>query len=255
MTSADAHDERDCLERDGWVVLPDVLSSSEVARLRSALAPVLEANGRGRNPFEGESTERVYALLGKCPEIAPLVEHPRVLALGDALLEPGYLLSSVQAVNIHPGETRQPLHADDDPGPLGRPRGRLGFSTMWALDDFTKTNGATRVVPGSHEKQESVPPDEDAAIPVEMTAGSVLVYLSGVEHGGGAHTAGPPRLGVSVVYCQPWLRQFENLMVAVPRERARSYSERVQRMLGYGLYGVWGSVDGRDPMRLLRERS
>ena len=95
----------DTLERDGWVVLPDVLSPEEVTRYRTLLEPILEANGLGRTTFEGRSTERVYALLAKCPEIAALAEHPAILELADPLMERGYLLSSVQAVRIHEGES------------------------------------------------------------------------------------------------------------------------------------------------------
>ena len=240
------------LREQGWVVLPDVLSPAEVEAYRNAVMPVVEANGRGRTDFEGRSTDRVYALLGKCPEIAALAEHPRVLELGDAVMKPGYLLSSAQAVRIHEGESAQGLHADDDPVGFDRPREPLGFSTMWALTDFTTENGATRLVPGSHRK-DSTWPDEAEAVSATMAAGSVLVYLGGVEHGGGAHLGGPPRLGISIIYCQPWMRQFENLMVATPRDVARTFSERLQRMLGYGMLGVWGSVDGRDPMKLLED--
>ena len=239
------------LREHGWVVLPDLVGAAALDSLRRALAPVVESNGLGRNPFEGTRTQRVYALLAKCPEVAPLVEHPRVLAIGDAFLDAGFLLSSVQAVNIHPGEEAQALHSDDDAGAPPRPRAPQGFSTMWALDDFTADNGSTRLVPRSHLRGADEPVRADEAISVRMSAGSVLVYLGGVEHGGGAHRGRAPRLGVSVIYCQPWLRQFENLTVSVPPEVACVYSDRIRRMLGYSLYGPMGTVDGRDPMRLV----
>ena len=87
-----------------------------------------------------------------------------------------------------------------------------------------------------------------------MRAGSALIYLGGVERGGGAHVSEPERLGVSIIYCQPGLRQFENLMMATPGEVVRELPERVQKMLGYELlHHTWGSIDGRNPMRLLRE--
>ncbi len=245
--------EQDCLalREEGWVVLRDLLSGREIAALRAALAPVVAANGLGRNDFEGRRTERVYALLAKCAEVAMLVEHPRILAIGDAFLEPGYLLSSVQAVNIHPGERAQALHCDDDAGAPPRPRTPQGFSTMWALDDFGSDNGSTRLVPRSHLRGGGEAIRTEEAESVRMTAGSVLVYLGGVEHGGGEHRGHRPRLGVSVIYCQPWLRQFENLTVAVPPGLAARFSTRIQHMLGYSLYGPMGTVDGRDPIRLI----
>ena len=242
-------DAQAALEEHGYVVLPDVLDAGEVARLRDALAPVFGHEHFGRNPFEGRSTERVYALLAKCEAVAPLLDHPSVMALGDAFLAPGFLLSSVQAVNIHPGEHAQDLHCDDDAGAPPRPRGPQGLSTMWALDDFTTENGSTRLVPGSH-RWDGVSAQPDP-VPVQMNAGSVLVYLGGVQHSGGEHRGDRPRLGVSVIYCQPWLRQFENLMLSVPREVAARTSPRIQQMLGYSMLGPLGNVDGRHPRKLL----
>jgi ectoine hydroxylase-related dioxygenase (phytanoyl-CoA dioxygenase family) len=235
----------------GWLVLPGLLDAGEVTRLRELLAPVLAANPRGRSDFEGRHTERVYSLLAKCPEIAALAERPRVLEIGERICDPGFLLSSVQAVNIHPGESAQALHADDFAGATPRPRAPGGFSTMWALTDFTGQSGSTRLIPGSHRFGANDVTDEAAAVSVEMPAGSVLLYMGGVEHGGGAHHGTEPRLGISILYCEPWLRQFENLTLATPPEIAARFSERVQRMLGYSLYGPMGTVDGRDPIRLL----
>ena len=245
--------ERTCagLAHDGYVILPDVLSRAEVTELRDALDGVLPGSRFGRKAFEGERTERVYSLLAKCPEVAALAEHPRVLALGDRFVDPGFLISSVQAVKIHSGERAQALHCDDESGAPGRPRGPQGFSTMWALTDFTVAIGATRLIPGSHGWDTDATPDAADAIAAEMTAGSVLVYLGGVYHGGGAHTAGEARLGISIIYCQPWLRQFENQTLAVPPKIAAGYSNRVQRMLGYSTWGPTGNVDGMDPIRLL----
>lgn len=239
------------LREDGYAILRGVLSPAEVDAYRDALAPVLEAHPKGRNDFEGRSTDRVYALLGKCPAIAPLVEHPRVLALGEAFLDPAFLVSSVQAIRIHAGESAQPLHADDDPVVFERPRPPHGISTMWALDRFTKTNGSTRLVPGSHRSASSAPHDDADAVMVEMDPGDVLVYLGGVMHGGGAHTAGPARLGISIIYCEPWLRQFENLMMATPLHVVRGLSPRLQAMLGYATFRAFGSIDGRNPRHVL----
>lgn len=41
------------------------------------------------------------------------IEHPKVLELLNNILLPNYLLSAAQAINILPGETRQPFHTDD----------------------------------------------------------------------------------------------------------------------------------------------
>ena len=242
-------------QEDGYVVLPNVLSRSEIEEMRGELAPHLQHFGR--NPFEGERTQRAYALLAKAPSIAKLVEHPDVLAIVDRVLAPTYLLWGALAINLHPGETAQDFHCDDDAGAPPRPRAPQGVSTMWALDDFSETNGATELVPGSHLWGPGEAPEEDdpRTFRALLEAGSVMVWAGSVFHRGGANRSDETRLGVTLQYCQPWLRQVENMVLAVPPEKAAQYSPRVREMLGYGLMGTSfiGYVDGRNPSKMVAE--
>ena len=123
---------------------------------------------------------------------------------------------------------------------------------MWPLEDFTAANGATRVVPGSHRWVHERP---DAATPtsaVAMPAGSALLYLGSLWHGGGANTTDRVRLGVVLHYAVSWLRPVENHVLAVPPATARLLPERLQELLGYNVCPPFiGYVDGRHPRRLL----
>ena len=151
------------LHRHGYVVVPGVLSGGQIQRIKAELAPYLRGTLRGRNDFEGFETERVYALLAKAPVIAELVEHPRILPIVDRLLAPNYLLSANLAIQLYPGETRQPLHFDDGFYKVARPRRAFGISTIWAIDEFTADNGATEVIPGSHLWGDERPAEDDSA--------------------------------------------------------------------------------------------
>lgn len=241
------------LQAHGYVILPSLLSTEEIATVRSELAPHL--NHFGRNPFEGHKTQRVYALLAKAPSIAPLVEHPEVLALIDRYLAPSYLLWGGLAINKHPGEVRQEYHVDDEAGAPPRPRPPQGVSTMWALDDFTEENGATEIIPGSHlwGPEETAAADDARTFKAVMPAGSCLVWLGTLFHRGGSNHTDTTRLGITLQYCQPWLRQIENMPLAVPPEMAARYSKRVRAMLGYDLMDgtFMGYVDGRNPSKLV----
>lgn len=241
------------LQRDGFVVLERLLSESSVASLRADLLPRFTHAG-GRNNFEGLATQRLYGVIEKTLSCNPLVEHPFVLGLLDRVLEPNYLLSQLQAINILPGEAQQPLHHDDAFYLYPRPRRALGAATIWAVDPFTSENGATVVIPGSHTWGDRTPGDEDLTrlVPVVMPPGSLLCFLGTLWHGGGANRSQAPRMCVTAQYCAPYLRQQENFSLSVSRARARECSEHVQRMLGYSIYPPFmGFVDGMHPKRLL----
>ena len=243
------------IRREGYAVVPDLISRREVDAIKASLAPWLQGRLFGRNDFEGLRSERVYALLAKAPPVARIVEHPDVLAVIDELLIPHYRLSACLAIQVHPGETPQDWHSDDAYVLIPRPRPMVGFSAIWAFDDFTDKNGATEVIPGSHlwGAGEQAAPDDARAVQIQMPAGSALLFAGTLVHRGGAHRGEGTRLGITPQYCQPWVRQIENMTLAVPPELARGYSERVQELLGYDIFEPTfiGYVDGMHPKRLL----
>ena len=246
----------EAIHRDGFVVLEGLLSSDQVTQIRQELSPWLQGKLMGRNDFEGFRSERVYALLAKAPSIAQIVEHPRVLEIIDQLLLPHYSLSACLAIKVHPGETPQGWHFDDGMTRLPRPRDMFGVSTIWAFDDFSDSNGATEVVRGSHLWGNDAAPrvDDERAEKILMSAGSALVFAGTLYHRGGAYNGSSgTRLAITPQYCQPWMRQIENMPLAVPPQKAAQYSARVQELLGYDIASpsFVGYVDGMHPKRLI----
>ncbi len=240
------------LDRDGYAMLPGLLSPAECAAIRAEVERWLAATPTGRNSFEGYKTQRVYNLVGKSRVFDPLIEHPLVVSLCDALLAPQYQLSSAVAICLGPDQAAQALHYDDQLFPVPRPRPPLVFSAMWAIDDFTEANGATRVIAGSHRWAAERPDAATPAAPVEMPRGSLLVYVGTLWHGGGANRTDRVRAGVNVNYNRGWLRQQENQYLGVPREVAAGLSETMRRLIGYDVHPPFiGYVDGRHPARTL----
>lgn len=240
------------LERDGYLILEGLHSPEMCDDIASTMASLL--GPVGRNVFEGNHTRRAYSLLAKTRACDDLVEHPRVLALLDALLMPNYLLSQLQAIQIGPGENPQFLHYDDGMYPVPRPRAALSAATIWAITDFTADNGATVVIPGSHTWDDTrKPTDTDEHVSVVMPAGSVVFFLGTLWHGGGAnHTTAQRRLAVTAQYCQPWLRPQEAFTLSTPPTTAYAVSENIQRMIGYSIHPPFmGMVNGMHPKRIL----
>jgi len=245
----------DAISRDGYTIIDDAIEPDFVDALTADLDR-LERDYEivpADNSFEGAKTVRVYNLLafGALYEAIPV--HANVLPVVEGALDLGCLVSSLSSINILPGETAQPIHADDQLIPLPKPHVPTVCNTMWALTDFTEANGATRLIPGSHLSDHS--PDYGApyeSIPAEMAKGSVLVWHGSLWHGGGANTTDERRLGVAMNYCAGWIRQQEHQQLGIPHDIAAGFSPRLRQLCGYGIYnGLMGHINKRDPAEML----
>jgi ectoine hydroxylase-related dioxygenase (phytanoyl-CoA dioxygenase family) len=239
----------EALDRDGYVILEDLIDLEQCARIREESQRLVSHTGA--NPFEGHKTQRVYAPLSKTRAIDDLIDHPRIRALLQAILLPNYLLSQAQIINILPGEAAQGLHHDDAFYYLPRPRKAVHAAFIAAIDDFTAANGATEVIPGSHTWGARQPLREET-IACTMRAGSAVFFLGSLWHGGGANRTDRARLAVTGQYCEPWLRQQENFFLELPPEQARTLRSTILDMIGYSIHPPFmGMVDRHHPRRVL----
>jgi len=239
----------------GYTIVPDAIEADLVDALRADLDRLereLDAVPAA-NSFEGEHTVRIYNLLARSPLYQRVPVHRSVLPIVEGVLDRGCLVSSLSSIAIDPGETAQPIHADDQLIPLPKPHPPVVCNSMWALTDFTEANGATRVVPGSHLADRS--PDYGRpydSVPAEMAKGSVLVWHGSLWHGGGANTTSERRVGLAMNYCAGFIRQQENQQLGIPAEVAATFEPRLLELVGYGIYnGLIGHIDKRQPSELL----
>jgi ectoine hydroxylase-related dioxygenase (phytanoyl-CoA dioxygenase family) len=254
------------LDSQGYTIVEDYLSPSQIERFREDLAPYLGAY-RGRNPFEGHTTERVYTLVGRGEIFEAAASDPRLLAILDRMLLPNYLLSADHAICIYPGEKAQSLHNDDGFYPFPRPRRAFSISVIGAIDAFTPENGGTVMYPGSHkwtlERCRAVPmalmrgettDDTRSVYHLTMPAGAICVFPGTLLHGAGANRTDAPRLAYTNQYCEPWARPQENFFLGVPKERVARMSREMQILLGYELLSpgsIMGQVGGYNPQKAL----
>ena len=240
------------LMSEGYVIIKNLITPEQCAKIKQESLPLLKHTGR--NNFEGEKTQRLYNVLGKTRCTDHLADHPRILGLMDLLFRPNYLLSQSQIINILPGESRQAFHYDDSFYQIPRPRPPLGAASIWAIDDFTKENGATVVVPKSQEWDGLRTPTKENTIQAVMPAGSVIFFLGTTWHGGGENRSTAPRLAVTHQYCEAFMRQQENYLLELDKDIVRSLSPELRSLVGYSIYPPFmGMVDGKHPLRLLNE--
>ncbi len=239
------------LKKDGGVIIANLVSDEFVDSVSTQLRSTYDSQGtKHQDDFNGYTTLRIHAPIRLPGPVVDLIAHPRVMEVVGLTIGKdcdNFQLGSSTAIEIHPGETDQELHRDDDMYPIRFPNVEFQMSAMWSLDDFTEENGATRVVPGSHDLRDVDDVIEDDVVQAVMPKGSVLFYLGSTIHGGGANNSDAPRSGVISTYSLGWLRQEDNQYLCVPRNVADSYPEDVRRLLGYQTHGQYLGTYPGDP--------
>jgi ectoine hydroxylase-related dioxygenase (phytanoyl-CoA dioxygenase family) len=266
---------------DGAVIIENLISREVVRRVNEEVGGTLDAADPSQalfNPvlqaFHGPHTKQVSGAAAISPTFATEVMcHPLLLAICDRILLPScarYQLNIGHLLQRGPGADEQWLHRDEAVwSDVPQPHPELQLASVIAFVDFTRDNGATRVVPGSHRwPDRQLTPAEQMAHPVapeqvtcaEMPAGSAVVYLGGTIHGGGSNITDTPRRGAHLSYCLGWLRTEENNYLAVPPGVAATLPRLAQELLGYAVHdsisrggGYLGMLGTQDPIDLLAD--
>ena len=227
--------ERDAaaaLAQDGYVVLPEVFSSCEVAAMRRDADFILElvlnsslANERHSRRLDirrqgdgGVVVRKIQPIIDLGLNLARFARDRRLLGPMAAFMddEPVLLeekLNYKQPIGELPRMDLFRVPADDDRFPVhndwayykvnGYPQATV--SSAIAIDDVHDGNGPMRVFPGSHRQHVEhlrvrngleVPPgtvDLRDAVPVTAPAGSVMLFHSCLVHTSNPNRSGKPR--------------------------------------------------------------
>lgn len=238
------------LEEFGYAVVVDALDPRQLAAVRDRL--VDQAAGElacGVGYVDsGGSNQRVWALPNKGEVFLDLLRHPLYVEAMDHLLGRGWLLSSSTANIAGPGGDPMFLHADQGYVPAPFPPRPLVANCGWLLDEFTESNGGTRVVPGSHRYGRGPSPEEATStdsVAIEGPAGSAFLFDGRLWHGTGAnHTADQRRHVILNYACVPWLRQQENFTVSLSPQVLQRCEAQLLARFGFKVRGTLGGVQG-----------
>ena len=256
--TASAAELAEAITSAGCAIVERLVPEATVDQLLSEMRPHIDATPHGADDFSGRRTTRTGALLARSRSSQEFIAHPLVLGAVDAVLGPhgtNYQLHLTQIIAIGPDSVNQPLHRDQwcfDFFPFP-PDMDVEVSTIWALDDFTEENGATRIIPYSLLDPREAVGDEHRTVQAVMPKGSIVLYSGRTIHGGGANRSTRVRHALNVDYVLGWLRQEENQYLSCPPDVARHLPPHVQKLAGYtmGAYALGYVDDVRDPMALL----
>ena len=208
-----------CLEAQGYVLFDKVLDEEKTSHFTRV---VMQAPRRAVT----ENYETTEGLLDTAPELAELITHPEILEIVRFLIggrseaadnafawpkEDRVRVFCVDALISHPGSQKQYWHCDPPAHQSVRqgqplPDFPTSVNVLWILTPFSKTTGATRVLPGSHRLREmppATPDDLDGEISLTADPGSVAILPNTIWHAAGTNQSDRERVMVSCAY-NPW---------------------------------------------------
>jgi len=208
--------EAESLDRDGYVVMAGVIDAHWLASLRAAFDSGSAANDY-KPVVKERGTRHIDDLVNK-EAFDGVYTHSRVLAAVHHVLGCPFRLGQLHGRDPLPGYGQQGLHADWTARSKGEPYHIV--TTIWMLDDFTESNGATRLVPGTHRLLS--PPSKSFADPASRhseqkiivgAAGSVLVFNGHLWHSGTRNESSHSRRALQCAFVGKHEVRFPSLKV------------------------------------------
>lgn len=261
----------------GYCLVANAMAPEETAAVRTRVEEQAAAEmQQGLDRADGVN-QRVWFLFNKGKVFRNLLLKKNLRELVGHVLGDEYLLSSFTANIANPGGVMKmhtdqwwmplptkPEHTEIRPGSMARDSFRghhvgkdpteerplippaVACNIMWMLTDFTPDNGATHVVPGTHQcgRQPDAGLDKDANwIPAVGPAGTAIVFEGRLWHSTGANTSAEPRVGALSYFCAPQFRQQENLMLGTSPEVLEELPDELKALIGFKLWQGYGRIE------------
>ena len=236
------------LEAFGFTVVEGALSADLTQRLKDTVIGIAEARvGRKldlENEVELNDIELIPYLLFKDPVFRESVLNPKPLALITYLLGKHCVLSSLVCHLKGPGGNGLLLHSDSS---NGLPEPFSPYSQVancnYALTDYTEAGGCLAMVPGSHRKHRQPTRWEvgldgnhryEHVIPIEVPAGSAIVWHGNTWHGSHLRDLPGVRMNLAAYFCRQFVQTQEQRKGATPPKvlARRCNDERFEVLMG-----------------------
>jgi len=158
-----------------------------------------------------------------------LVFNKNIISLVSKLIEGNFILNQQNGVINRPGEDYSQLNWHRDlPYQHFTTSKPIAISCLFCIDDFTKKNGATHVLPGSHN-EEWFPSSEEIhnrSIQIEAEKGNYIIINSMCYHSGGFNESKSSRRGINHVFSIPFIKPQINFPDTI-KEDLSTYQKQI----------------------------
>ena len=224
------------LERDGYAIVPGVLSPAVVAQLRRDLEIAIATETAYHRGTDYVDYGMVLVCCTHARSFVDVLADDGVMRIIERVLSPGCIVYAYTSSSMPPSGSNysRRIHVDS-------PRLIPGYETnagaMMLLDDFTAENGATWVLPGSQHLREA--PSEAHFVAnarrVIAPAGSVVYLNPRLWHAGGKNETDRWRHSITVNMCRPYMKQRLDIpkMMAASQVDLTGASEKALQKMGF----------------------
>lgn len=231
------------VENLGFAVVKNVLSKEFTEKLKKSLHVTEEKIIKevGEHKLHRANEKGVLRLICKfSPIFLKILEIPEILAVVDRLLSPtaimhlqnGFILPPELKETIYKEVFQQKFHMDF---PRVLHQYLFSINIFLPLINFTNNNGATLVVPGSHQRKN--PPSKQYmskyAIPVLAEEGDMVIFDSTLWHCSGRNQTQENRCAINHQFTHSYLKQQIDYVRALGDETILKLPTRTQQLLGY----------------------
>jgi phytanoyl-CoA hydroxylase len=258
----------------GYLVVPELLTSTELSDLRTALADVLrEAEGltETNDNFSVTQTDdgnwsvrRIFNPIAQHQAFHDLVFNPRILDVVENLIGPNIQLHHTK-LNLKPPSSREARFEWHQDYPFFPHTNFDLLAVMIYLDDSTEENGCLTIVPGSHKwgprnhlfakdgafssqlEDKTVVEDPRQWLRVQVPAGGMELHHCNMLHSSTANRGSRPRNAMVIQY-----RAADNMAVGGSTSHighgtlVRGVNPYVVRMMA-GTFKLPGKIE--DPLQ------
>ena len=246
--------QREQFDRDGFIILRNLLSSDEVSFYAGVLDRVYEEQ-KAAGGLSPEGSLHMLSAVTSAPELRGLIDHPGAFPMVWSIL--GWNAHVYHShLDVHPGITAQkPFRWEwhQDGGRQNReievsPRPRLSVKLGFWLSDVSETGrGNLMVIPGSHKTdwlpgppQRTVEwPTPEGAIEVQVGPGDVIFFDRRIWHARSDNYSDITRVGAFFGYTPRWIA-IRDEVADLPNNPAWASMTEVQKQL----LGGFGNGDG-----------
>jgi ectoine hydroxylase-related dioxygenase (phytanoyl-CoA dioxygenase family) len=222
------------LETRGYSLVQNFLEAAHCERLKAKLSEAVE----NYVPFGSKQSELdrylMHDLLARDLAFAELLGDPRLQQLVAPILGEHWIMYAFTSSSLPPSGINygHRIHVDC---PRFNASYVFNLGMIWALDPFTRDNGGTQLLPGSHHSA-SVPSEvyfDQHCSSIECPRGGLILFNARVFHRSGVNHSSDWRHSLTLNACRPFMKQRMDWIKLIPSEISSKLNSQARRLIGF----------------------